>query len=144
MSIYGLMDICVSIGESGKGHSSKEWRKRSRLNRSDSERREIILASFAPGASIAGVARAYGVNANLLWNWRKKFKLSGQTLPAKLEGVKVDFVPIARAGEEGASRDAARPGIIELSLPGGARIKVDADVDEQALVRVLCALKAAA
>ena len=33
-----------------------------------------------------------------------------------------------------------RHGLMELSLPGGTRIIVDAHVDERALVRLLCAL----
>jgi transposase len=36
-----------------------------------------------------------------------------------------------------------RPGVIEIDLPAGARLRVDAFVNERALRRVLAALKAA-
>jgi transposase len=35
----------------------------------------------------------------------------------------------------------ARPGVIEIDLPCGSRVRVDAAVDARALVRVLSALK---
>lgn len=131
-------------GQEGPGEEGRDaWRKRRRLNRSDAERDEIVRASFAPGASIAGVAREYGVNANLLWNWRRKFKRSGRTLALPL-AADVNFVPVSLAKDTNLSPSGDRHGLMELSLPGGTRIFVDAHVDERALVRVLCALRAAA
>jgi transposase len=137
------MDIRMS-GHEGLGEEGQDaWRKRRRLKRSDAERDEIVRASFAPGASIAGVAREYGVNANLLWNWRRKFKRSGGTLALPL-AAGVDFVPVSLAKETNIPASGDRHGLMELSLPGGTRIILDTHVDERALVRVLCALKAAA
>jgi transposase len=137
------MDICVSVEEPRDDQSAGAWRKRSRRKRSEAERREIVLASFAPGASLAGVAREYGVNANLLWNWRRKFKQAGVALPAKSASIGVDFVPVGTVVEAVTSPSRKTDGLIEVNLPGGARITVDAAVDQQALVRVLYALKAA-
>ena len=37
-------------------------------------KREIVAASLEPGASVAVVARRYGVNANQLFSWRKLFR----------------------------------------------------------------------
>ena len=137
------MDICVSVEEPRGDQSARAWRKRSRRKWSEAERREIVLASFAAGASLAGVAREYGINANLLWNWRRKFKLAGGTLPAKSASIAVDFVPVGTVVEAVTSPSRKSDGLIEVNLPGGARITVDATVDQQALVRVLCALRAA-
>lgn len=95
------------------------------------------------GCRWPGVAREYAANANLLWNWRRKFKQAGGTLPAKSANVAVDFVPVGTVIEAVTSSVSKADGLMELSLPGGARITVDAKVDQQALVRVLCALKAA-
>ncbi|WP_081608954.1 IS66-like element accessory protein TnpA [Paramagnetospirillum caucaseum] len=46
-----------------------------RRNRSWPEalKREIVAATFEPGASVAAVARRYEVNANQLFTWRKRF-----------------------------------------------------------------------
>lgn len=143
MSIYDLMDTKVSVELSDFDEASGEWRKRRRRRWSEEERRAIVLASLAPGASIAGVARKYGMNANLLWNWRRKFAQSGSMLAVQSSKAAVDFVPIEMVAETVAS-DSILAGRMELNLTDGVRITVDARVDEQALIRVLCALKAAA
>ncbi|MDB5408348.1 MAG: Transposase insC for insertion, partial [Rhodospirillales bacterium] len=46
-----------------------------RRNRSWPEalKREIVTASFAPGASVSVIARRYDVNANQVFRWRKLF-----------------------------------------------------------------------
>jgi transposase len=36
-------------------------------------KREIVEASFAPGASVSVVARQYDVNTNQVFGWRKRF-----------------------------------------------------------------------
>jgi transposase-like protein len=36
------------------------------------ERQRIVEAALAPGASVAGVARANGVNANLVFKWIRR------------------------------------------------------------------------
>ena len=41
--------------------------------RSLEERRQIVEEALAPGVSVAAVARARGVNANLLFHWRKLY-----------------------------------------------------------------------
>ena len=47
-----------------------------RRNRSWPEalKREIVAASFAPGASVSMVARHYDVNANQVFSWRKLYR----------------------------------------------------------------------
>jgi hypothetical protein len=47
--------------------------------------------------------------------------------------------PLRLAGPVAAPSE-KRPGLIEIALPGGASIRVDAQVDEPALRRVLAAL----
>lgn len=36
-------------------------------------KREIVAASFAPGASVWTVARQYDVNSNQVFSWRRRF-----------------------------------------------------------------------
>jgi len=50
------------------------WRKKTRRYWSEAERRQIVAASYAPGASMAAVARRYDINAHLLWNWRRALR----------------------------------------------------------------------
>src|ERR1700683_5033079 len=57
------------------------------------EKRRIVEETLADGASVALVARAHGVNANLLFNWRRLYqagRLGGcdraNLLPVKVTG----------------------------------------------------------
>lgn len=87
-------------------------RRRSRRSWSRDEKRRIVEETFHPGASVADVARRHGLNANLVFNWRKaSWATSGSTASADPSVVvpvrgkeDADFVPIgvfARAEDEG-------------------------------------------
>src|ERR1700730_18336747 len=57
------------------------------------EKREIVEETLAEGASVGLIARAHGVNANLVFNWRRLYQagqLSGSGGRAKLLPVKVN------------------------------------------------------
>jgi len=109
-----------------------------RRNRSWPEalKREIVAASFEPGASVSVVARRYEVNANQVFGWRKLYRdglLVGSGGPALVP------VTVADAGAGVTSRpDVADT--IEIEVPGGYRIRVGSGVDGKALRRVLDAL----
>jgi transposase len=49
-----------------------EGRKRQR--RSIAEKRRIVELAMLPGASVAGVARQHGVNANMVHYWRNLYR----------------------------------------------------------------------
>jgi transposase len=157
--------------------------KRSRRSWSDEDKRRIVEEAIAPGASVANIARRYGVNANLLFNWRKAARASSSAAtaavsasaePAAAEAQSgatpaCAFIPIGVFGsaENGASALAVgsssavaggassrcaplprlgleeRPGVIEIDLADGVRLRVDAFVNERALRRVLAVLKVA-
>ena len=57
------------------------------------EKRRIVAESFAPGASVSKVAQRYGLDANLLFTWRRQevrsAALGGGGEPAKLLPVTV-------------------------------------------------------
>ena len=42
--------------------------------RSKLERRQIVEQTLVPGASVAVIARAHGVNANQVFHWRKLYR----------------------------------------------------------------------
>src|SRR5450631_1144666 len=56
----------VDAVNAGSGHRVRRWR-------SVSEKRQIVQLAMAPGASVAEVARAHGVNANQVFKWRRAF-----------------------------------------------------------------------
>ena len=48
--------------------------RRVRRWRSVSEKRQIVQLTLEPGASVAELARAHGVNANQVFKWRRAFE----------------------------------------------------------------------
>ena len=46
--------------------------ERRRRTWSADQKQRIIAESFAPGGSVAEVARRYGLNANMLFTWRRR------------------------------------------------------------------------
>ena len=131
------------------------------------QKRRIVEETRAPGASVSVVARRYDINANLLFKWKRQEEAGGLAVPS---AEAPEFVPIGVVGRandcgpallarvpdaetrmhsgawpEGElhrrSGLACRPGVIEIDLPDGARVRVDAFVDARALARVLNALK---
>lgn len=105
-----------------------------RRNRSWPEalKREIVAASFEPGASASRVARRYDVNTNQLFSWRRLYRdgLLGSGGPA-LVPVTVATTPAAGGIASGATET------IEIEVPGGYRVRVGSGVDGKALRLVL-------
>jgi transposase len=118
------------------GASPKETRRR-RFWSAD-EKRRMIAESVAPGASVSKVAQRYGVNANLLFTWRRQAGVSQTPVEA------IAFLPVKVADESARAPTSppgptppAAAGRMEIALVGGERIVVGADVDAAALARVL-------
>jgi transposase len=114
---------------------------------SSDEKTRIVEETLVPGAKISEVARRNGISASLVFTWRRQAR-TGESLPA----IAPRFAAVRIAGSDtGAeiskpsseelaqSRPAAsgRGGLIEISLGGGKRVRVDANVDAAALARVL-------
>jgi transposase len=118
------------------GEAGAELRddRRRRIWSADQKRR-IVAESFEPGASVAVVARRRGINANLLFTWRRRFGVA----PAARQQQPVNIVPVAIATENAppALRPPATGGQIEIVLASGERVIVGADVEASALARVI-------
>ena len=115
---------------------------------SKDEKARIVADTLMPGAVASEIARRHGVAQSLLFTWRRLARAAG---PATRDGSILLPVEIAAtapsAGSESArgSRPAtngrrAKPGLIEIELGSGSRIRVDNDVDADALRRVLSVL----
>ncbi len=101
------------------------------------EKRRIVTESFSDGASVAKVARRYGLNANLLFTWRRQLAAEREAnAPAAILPVTIAPSPQLPLGT---SPEA--PGRMEITLPGGEKIIVGADVEAAALSRVIKALR---
>ena len=108
---------------------------------SSDEKRRMVAESFTPGASVSEVAQRYGVNANLLFTWRRRNARSaarGGAEPFELLPVRVSDERAPAAPVEASAR--VLVGRMEIVLAAGERILVGVDVDTAALVRVVKAL----
>ena len=106
---------------------------RKRRMRSKLERRQVVEETMRPGApSVAVIARAYGVNANQIFNWRKLYhtgRLNDEVRVTELLPVRI----AEKSSSEGPGLE--RPvvsGTIYIEL-GRARIRVEGSVDPEAL-----------
>jgi transposase len=120
------------------------------------EKAARIAEVEAEGGKVKPVAQRHRISESLLYNWRAAWKAAAA---AAGSSAAIEFVPLGVVGvaDPAASallpapaplspqqRAEARAGAIEIALPDGSRVSVDAFVNETALLRVLRALKAAA
>jgi transposase len=113
-----------------------------RRNRSwpESLKREIVAASFAPGASVSTVARHYDVNANQVFSWRKRYRDEPRA-PAVRSAPQLMPVVVTAEQDAVATQPSTVAETIEIDLAGKYRVRVSSGVDGQALRRVLDVLE---
>jgi len=105
-----------------------------RKYRSKEERRRIAEETLAIGASVAVIARAHGVNANQVFQWRKLYH-EGRLDPATAS---TQLIPVRVA--DVVSQD-VRPavsasGAIHIEM-GKVRLRVEGKVDSECLRIIL-------
>jgi len=105
------------------------------------EKQAIVEASLAPHASIKAIARKHGIGTGQLYNWRHRFLGAGPTKTAGFARVDIVNDPPRLSGPIASAPTTTPTGLIEIVLPGGATVRVDAQVDAQALRRVLGVLR---
>ncbi|MEJ0072204.1 MAG: transposase [Pseudomonadota bacterium] len=121
------------------------------------EKAALLAEVEAEGGKVAAVARRHRMSESLLYNWRAAWKAAEAAAHARES---LSFVPIGmldRVQDEAAAPPCADPephavtsmsrgsdaraGMIEIELPTGARLRVDGEVNEKSLRRVLQAMK---
>ena len=110
---------------------------------------QIVQETLAPGASVARVARARGVNANQVFAWRRLYRQgrlgTGSRATPGLLAVRVAEPARNRrvaeaAHARGVGTRRTSPGVIQVELPKG-RLRLTGAVDPEALRVVLEALR---
>jgi transposase len=121
--------------------------RRPRRFRTVSEKRRIAELTFEPGASVALVARAHGVNANQVFKWRRALKRGelNESAAASTSLLPVMLSAPSVATDAQDQVDAGQPrspaGSIHIELPGLAMISVERGADPILLRSILESLR---
>lgn len=115
---------------------------------SQDDKMRIVEETLVPGAKVTEVARRNGIAASVVFTWRRQART--------IEKVGPCFAPVQIAAAETSGENAkplsdddrrlrpvpvARVGLIEIDLGNRRRIRVDAQVDPDALALVLDVLE---
>ena len=104
------------------------------------EKRRIVEETLAEGASVARIAQAHGVNANLVFNWRRRYQKGLLSIRGKpnLLPVKVtaeNSPALTDSWDEARQARTSCSAVLYIQLRT-ARVRVEGNVDA-GLVRVV-------
>jgi len=109
----------------------RRWRREQKL--------AILAEVDAAGGSVSEVARRHALHTSLLFRWRRELTKRTRSAPASPAQT---FLPVRLPPPALPTPPAAvRPGIIEVVLAGGRTLRVGADVEVAALLRIVEALE---
>lgn len=120
------------MGTNGTARAYKRW--------PEALKREIVAASFVPGASVSVVARQYDVNANQVFSWRKRYP--GAVAPTATSPPVPALLPVTIMPEpdRGSSSTPSVPPaaeVIEIDVGGMYSVRVGSSFDSRTLGRIL-------
>ena len=129
----------VHSGDIGSGRQVRRWR-------SVAEKRQIVQLTMESGSSVAEVARAYGLNANQVFKWRRAFERgeliesysTSALLPVTVSTPSQSESAVVEQRGETAGSSA---GAIHIELPGRAMISVESGADGSLVRAVLESLR---
>jgi transposase len=105
----------------------------------------LVEETLVPGAVVSEVARRHGVSQSLLFTWRRQSRAEAPSesagsilLPVEIESSAATTSDVHCRAAGGRRRRAA--GTIEIELGSGKRVRVDNEVNADALRRVLSVL----
>lgn len=109
--------------------------KERRRRWSEEEKLRLVAETYAPGSTVAGVARRHEVAESCLYTWRKRFAEAAALERPLLIPVSIEDEPAA------ATPTPAAIGRALVVLPDGTRLEVDAGYPPDALSALLGALR---
>lgn len=108
---------------------------------SDAEKRRIVEESYRGHRQASATARRHGISTTLLYRWRRDARegvlASGEQPPSFIQATVVDTPATDRRGPHPETA-----GRMEIALANGRCVTVGADVDAEALRRVLAVVDA--
>jgi transposase len=108
---------------------------------STEEKLRILAQSLAPGSSPRLTCRMHGISSGQLYTWRRQFRSGELTgfMPVSI-APEPSVLPAPAAVAPVAPVAAPAPGIVEVELPSGVKLRVSCDVEADALRRILSVL----
>ncbi len=110
--------------------------RRVRVRRSVAEKRRIVEQTLEPGASVARVAQAHGVNPNVVFQWRRVYRDGRLAEPGLVPVLVTCDVPVSDIPRGGA------PAAIRVDLPGGAIVSIEGSADPALVEAIVRGLRA--
>ena len=108
---------------------------------STEEKLRILAQAAAPGSSVKLACQAHGVSSGQFYTWRKQFRSGELTgfVPVSVVAEPPSIPAPVLTKEEPAPTPA--PGLVEVELPSGVRLRISGEVETVALRRILSALR---
>ena len=138
-----------TIGRKGTGRGLEILARERRRTWTPEQKRAIVAESLGSEVTPTEVARKYAISSGLLYTWRQQV-LGGQVSVVTGSApsfARVELAPALQPPEcsepvspavPSPPPQSSRPdGVIEIVLPSGVLVRVDAEVDGRALRRVL-------
>lgn len=107
------------------------------------EKRRIVELTLREGASMRAIAHEVGVHPTSLCHWKALYragKLDAQSARVRARASSATFLPVTITSAANAPQlacDSGGASIVQISLPSGATVRIEAAVLE---ARVVCAL----
>jgi len=129
--------------------------RRRRRDHSPELKRELVRQCLLPGASVSSIAMAHGINANLVFKWRREHRAAEAADAGTAQASAPLLLPITLASAPSSDTSMSLPpapasgttrtstGSIELDF-AGARLRLRGAVDQESLLGLLTALRSLA
>ncbi|TIP09171.1 MAG: transposase [Mesorhizobium sp.] len=105
------------------------------------EKERLVAATFEPGASVSEIARSAGIHVSQLFRWRKELCQISAPQLVPVEVVEALPAPPAPAQPPPISRPRKKSSMVTIELGGARRLRVESDIDSEALGRILDVLE---
>jgi transposase len=113
--------------------------RRRRWSREDKER--LVASCLEPGAVLSEIARAAGIHVSQLFRWRKEVEEprieAANTLVPVIVSEPGPTAPLAASEAPVPSQPRRKRSDVTIDLGRGRRVRVDSDIDTEALGRIL-------
>ena len=113
---------------------------RARRRWSEDDKRRLVAETLAPGETVHGVARRRGVSTSQLFTWRKRLRAEAGFPPSPPTVPGFAAVAIAPVPPPAGGAAEVPPGLIEVELAGGDRVRISGPADPAVVAAALRAL----